>query len=65
MEANKTAHCPAFNHLIVMIKSGVIGEVWILRLLFLNCLIRAGEFDPNQSGGALYLGRVVVFCSQW
>ena len=27
MEANKTAHCPAFNHLIVMIKSGVIGEV--------------------------------------
>lgn len=27
MEANKTAHCPAFNHLIVMIKSGVIGDV--------------------------------------
>ena len=27
MEANKTAHCPAFNHLMVMIKSGVIGEV--------------------------------------
>ena len=27
MEANKTAHCPAFNHLVVMIKSGIIGEV--------------------------------------
>ena len=27
MEANKTAHCPAFNHLIVMIKSGVIGAI--------------------------------------
>ena len=27
MEADKTAHCPAFNHLMVMIKSGVIGEV--------------------------------------
>ena len=27
MEANKTAHCPAFNHLMVMIKSGLIGDV--------------------------------------
>lgn len=27
MEANKTAHCPAFNHLAVMIKSDPIGEV--------------------------------------
>ncbi|MBQ7774101.1 MAG: Gfo/Idh/MocA family oxidoreductase, partial [Bacteroidales bacterium] len=27
MEANKTAHCPAFNRLIVLIKSGVIGTV--------------------------------------
>ena len=27
MEANKTAHCPAFNHLMVIIKSGSIGEV--------------------------------------
>ena len=26
MEANKTAHCPAFNHLMVMIKSGVIAS---------------------------------------
>ena len=27
MEAHKTAHCPAFNHLMVMIQSGAIGEV--------------------------------------
>ena len=27
MEANKTAHCPAFNHLMVMIKSGVIAPL--------------------------------------
>ena len=27
MEAHKTAHCPAFNHLMTMIKSGAIGEV--------------------------------------
>ena len=32
MEANKTAHCPAFNHMMVMIKSGVIGEVQIGRI---------------------------------
>ena len=56
MEANKTAHCPAFNHLMVMIKSGVIGEIadveaslskvwndWTLR-----------EFDPKQAGGSMY-----------
>ena len=27
MEANKTVHSPAFNHLITMIKSGAIGDV--------------------------------------
>lgn len=27
MEALKTAYCPAFNHLMTMIKSGLIGEV--------------------------------------
>ena len=27
MEANETAHSPAFNHLITMIKSGLIGDV--------------------------------------
>ena len=27
LEASKTAHCPAWNHLLVLVKSGVIGEV--------------------------------------
>lgn len=56
MEANKTAHCPAFNHLMVMIKSGVIGEVVdidaSLSKLLPDKTLR--EFDPDQAGGSLY-----------
>lgn len=57
MEANKTAHCPAFNHLIVMIKSGVIGEVVdveasLSKLWDDDMTLR--EFDPKQAGGSLY-----------
>ena len=55
MEANKTAHCPAFNHLIVMIKSGVIGEVVDIEASLSQLLDKKGrEFDVNQAGGALY-----------
>lgn len=57
MEANKTAHCPAFNHLMVMIKSGVIGEVVdveasLSKLWDDDMSLR--EFDPSQAGGSLY-----------
>lgn len=56
MEANKTAHCPAFNHLMVMIKSGVIGEVVdveaSLSKLLANKSLR--EFDKEQAGGSMY-----------
>ena len=57
MEANKTAHCPAFNHLIVMIKSGVIGEVVDIEASLSklwNEQKSLREFDPNQAGGSLY-----------
>lgn len=55
MEANKTAHCPAFNHLMVMIKSGVIGEVVDIEASLSQLLDRNGrEFDAEQAGGALY-----------
>lgn len=55
MEANKTAHCPAFNHLMVMIKSGVIGEVVDVEASLSQLLDKDGrEFDPSQAGGALY-----------
>lgn len=57
MEANKTAYCPAFNHLIVMIKSGVIGDVVdveasLSKLWDDNVTLR--EFDVEQAGGSLY-----------
>lgn len=55
MEANKTAHCPAFNHLIVMIKSGVIGDVVDIEASLSQLLAKSGrEFDKSQSGGALF-----------
>ena len=55
MEANKTAHCPAFNHLMVMIKSGVIGEVVDIEASLSQLLDKNGrEFDPKQGGGALF-----------
>lgn len=57
MEANKTAHCPAFNHLMVMIKSGLIGEVVdveasLSKLWDDDMSLR--EFDPEQAGGSMY-----------
>lgn len=57
MEANKTAHCPAFNHLMVMIKSGVIGEVVdveasLSKLWDDDLTLR--EFDPLQAGGSMF-----------
>lgn len=55
MEANKTAHCPAFNHLMVMIKSGTIGEVVDIDVSLSQLLDKNGrEFDPTQAGGALF-----------
>ena len=61
MEANKTAHCPAFNHLMVMIKSGVIGEVVdveasLSKLWDDDKTLR--EFDPQQAGGSMELSFV-------
>lgn len=57
MEANKTAHCPAFNHLMVLIKSGLIGEVVdieasLSKLWDDNMSLR--EFDAAKAGGSFY-----------
>lgn len=56
MEANKTAHCPAFNHLMVIIKSGLIGEVVdveaSLSKLMKDKMLR--EFDQFQAGGSVF-----------
>lgn len=57
MEANKTAHCPAFNHLMAIIKSGVIGEIVdveasLSKLWDNEKHLR--EFDPEQAGGSMF-----------
>jgi predicted dehydrogenase len=56
MEAHKTAHCPAFNHHMVMIKSGVIGEVVDIEASLTRLLPdkTRREFDASQAGGAMY-----------
>lgn len=57
LEANKTAYCPAFNHLITLIKSGLIGDVVGIdasesKLWGEENMKR--EYDPSQAGGSLY-----------
>lgn len=55
MEANKTAHCPAFNHLMVMINSGLIGEIVDIEASCSQLLDKKGrEFDVAQAGGAMH-----------
>ena len=56
MEAHKTAHCPAFNHLMVMIKSGAIGEVVDIEASLSRLLPdrTRREFDVAQAGGSMY-----------
>ena len=55
MEANKTAHCPAFNHLMVIIKSGLIGDVVNVEASLSQLLDKKGrEFDPLQAGGSMF-----------
>lgn len=57
MEANKTAYSPAFNHLVTLVKSGLIGDVVGIdasesKLWGEEKLKR--ELDPAMAGGSLY-----------
>lgn len=57
LEANKTAFSPAFNRLVTLIKSGMIGDVVGIdasesKLWEESRLKR--ELDPRQAGGSLY-----------
>ena len=57
LEANKTAYSPAFNHLVTLVKSGLIGDVVSIdasesKLWGEDKLKR--ELDPSQAGGSLY-----------
>nr|WP_321405950.1 Gfo/Idh/MocA family oxidoreductase [uncultured Carboxylicivirga sp.] len=55
MEANKTAHSPAFNHLVMLIKTGVIGDVVDIdsSLSKLTSDKNLRELDRNQAGGSV------------
>ena len=57
MEANKTAYSPAFNHLITLVKSGLIGDVVGIDAseskLWGEAKLKR-ELDPAMSGGSLY-----------
>lgn len=54
LEASKTAYCPAFNHIITLVKSGIIGEVVDVKSSLSKMVtppIR--ELDATQAGGAM------------
>lgn len=54
MEASKTAYCPAFGHIVTLIKSGVIGDVVDVKAS-LSKMVEppTRELDANQAGGAM------------
>ncbi len=54
MEASKTAYCPAFGHIITLIKSGIIGDVVDVKAsLSKQVQAPTRELDPAQAGGAM------------
>lgn len=54
LEASKTAFCPSFNHLVTLVKSGVIGDVVDVKTS-LSKMVSAPtrELDSAQAGGAV------------
>ena len=54
LEANKTAFCPAFGHVVTLVKSGVVGDVVDVRAS-LSKMVPAPtrELDADQKGGAM------------
>lgn len=54
MEASKTAHCPAFNHLIALIKTGLIGDVVDIDSSLSKLTdVNTREMDKNEAGGSM------------
>lgn len=54
LEANKTAFCPAFGHVVTLVKSGVIGEVVDVRASLSKMVPSpTRELDASQGGGAM------------
>ena len=54
LEASKTAYCPAFNHLVTLVKSGIIGEVVDIKASLSKMMEgETRELDANEAGGAI------------
>lgn len=54
LEASKTAFCPSFNHLVTLVKSGVIGEVIDVKTSLSKMVCApTRELDADQAGGAM------------
>ena len=54
LEASKTAFCPSFNHLVTLVKSGVIGDVVDVKTSLSKMVVAPSrELDPLQAGGAM------------
>ena len=54
LEASKTAYCPAFGHVITLVKSGIIGDVVDVKAS-LSKMVESPirELDAAQAGGAM------------
>lgn len=54
LEASKTAFCPAFGHIVTLVKSGIIGDVVDVKASLSKMVTSpTRELDPNQAGGAM------------
>ncbi len=54
MEASKTAYCPAFGHIVTLVKSGIIGDVVDVQASLSKMVPPpTRELDAAQAGGAM------------
>lgn len=54
LEASKTAFCPAFGHIITLVKSGIIGDVVDVKASLSKMVATpTRELDAAQAGGAM------------
>lgn len=54
LEASKTAFCPAFGHIVTLVKSGIIGDVVDVKASLSKMVPPpTRELDETQAGGAM------------
>ena len=54
LDASKTAFCPAFGHIVTLVKSGIIGDVVDVKASLSKMVMPpTRELDAKQAGGAM------------